>query len=384
MDKNYYNKYLKYKKKYKVLQNLCKNMETYANTMDSVNNYNGKNIHLTFNYLDNWNESYQEASNFLQYKDYNMEYLNNCIKNLNKGVLCDGIKYYINEKIQLTEIIIVSIGSSSTQSYYFNQKDGIFKPHVIELHEGKWYGVQNYEDKENNLVDLYTNISLIAKKHNKKYIILHKSGSFGFKHIDKPEIVIPIDNKLPKCVTFNEEELKNKKNYDAFMTLQQLITTIVKNKKIDNIVKWLSVGNFSGFKADWIENVSVLYFKKNPFAKQLYIMDFGGGSNSLKKITNNNGIIVENLFSGVYNQPTALSLINTDELREDVINHYRNEGQTITIKEQILKAISNDMKEQEKISVYIFQTGLQREFGDTACKGNVKLRKFFTKESDLW
>lgn len=383
MEINYYNKYLKYKKKYELLKNLCTNMETYAKTMDSFNNYNGKNIHLTFNYLDNWNESFQEASNFLQYKEYNMEYLNDCIKNLNKGMLCDGVKHNIKETIQLSEIIIISIGSSSTQSYYFNLKDGKFKPYVIELNEGKWYGVQNHEDKDTNLFDLYTNINQVAKKYDKKYIILHKSGSFGFKHFDTPKIVVPIDSRLPNCVSFNDEDLKNKKNNDAFITLKQLISTIIKNKKMEK-VNWFSVGNFSGFKADWIENVSLLYFNKNPLSKQLYIMDFGGGSNSLKKITNNNGIKVETLFSGVYNQSTALSLINTNDTKDDVITHYRNEGQTITIKEQILKVISNDMKEQDKVAVYIFQTGLQREFGDTACKSNIKLRKFFTKEANIW
>ena len=80
----YYYKYLKYKEKYKKLQELCTNMEKYAVTMSDNINSNGKTIKLIFNYLDNWNECYQEAANFLYNKDYNLQYLHDCIDNFNK------------------------------------------------------------------------------------------------------------------------------------------------------------------------------------------------------------------------------------------------------------------------------------------------------------
>jgi hypothetical protein len=49
-------------------------MEKYAVTMSDNIISNGKNIKLIFNYLDNWNECYQEAANFLYHKDYNLQY----------------------------------------------------------------------------------------------------------------------------------------------------------------------------------------------------------------------------------------------------------------------------------------------------------------------
>jgi hypothetical protein len=156
--------------------------------------------------------------------------------------------------------------------------------------------------------------------------------------------------------------------------------------KIKTTFKWFSVGNFDCFKADWIENVGSLYFSKTLSKYPLYIMDFGGGSNSLKEIKNNNGLIIKNLFSGRYDQPKAISLINTDNSVsiENVITNYKNDGQNKTIKQQTIDTVIANM-EGNNTSIYIFQTGLQREFGSNYCSGNIKLKKFFTEEGkDIW
>jgi hypothetical protein len=374
----YYYKYLKYKEKYKKLQELCTNMEKYAVTMSDNIISNGKNIKLIFNYLDNWNECYQEAANFLNHKDYNLQYLYDCIDNLNNKSTIPSLN-----KPDLTEIIIVSIGSSSTQAYTFNKTKKSYTPVVIDLKEGKWYGVQNHEDKETNIRQIYENITHVAYAKNIKYIILHKSGSFGFKHLKEPRIIVPLDKKIPDYLQFSSKELEDKKNYDAFITLNQLIQVII---KIKTTFKWVSVGNFDCFKADWIENVGSLYFSKTLSKYPLYIMDFGGGSNSLKEIKNNNGLIIKNLFSGRYDQPKAISLINTDNSVsiENVITHYKNDGQDKTIKQQTIDTVVANM-EGNNASIYIFQTGLQREFGSNFCSSNIKLKRFFTEEGkDIW
>jgi len=374
----FYYKYLKYKEKYKKLQELCTNMEKYAVTMSDNINSNGKNIKLIFNYLDNWNECYQEAANFLYHKDYNLQYLHDCIDNFN-----NKSNIILLNKPDLTEIIIVSIGSSSTQAYSFNKTKKSYTPVVIDLKDGKWYGVQNHEDKDTNIRQIYENITHVAYAKKTKYIILHKSGSFGFKHINEPRTIVPIDKKIPDNLQFSIKELEDKKNYDAFTTLNQLMQVII---KIKTTFKWFSVGNFDCFKADWIENVGSLYFSKTLSKYPLYIMDFGGGSNSLKEIKNNNGLIIKNLFSGRYDQPKAISLINTDNSVsiDNVITHYKNDGQDKTIKQQTIDTVIANM-EGNNTSIYIFQTGLQREFGSNYCSSNIKLKKYFTEEGkDIW
>jgi hypothetical protein len=388
MNNIYYKKYLKYKKKYIQLKALCNNMEKYAKTMSETVTVGNKNINLKFNYLDNWIECYQEAANFITNKDYNLKYLNDCIENISNGTLEKTLKYnnpissYItNKKLELNKIIIVSIGSSSTQAYYFRLHKEKYVPVVINLNKGKWYGVQNYEDKNEEIHDIYKYITHIANKEKIKHIILHKSGSFGFKHIAEPRMIIPIDYNLPESVKFNIKELEDKKNKDAYITLNQLMTVIIKNK---SDIHWFSVANFDCFKADWIENAGLLYFNKTASKDPLYIMDFGGSSNSLKQIINNNGLVIKNLFSGRYDQPHAISLINSDDEKSNVLANYKNDGQDKTIKEQIIDTISKEMT-QNTASVYIFQTGLQREFGNDYCSNHSKLRDFFTKENDdIW
>jgi hypothetical protein len=392
MNNLFYKKYLKYKKKYVQLKALCNNMEKYAKTMSETINVGNKSINLKFNYLDNWNECYQEAANFITNKDYNLNYLNDCIQNISNGTLEKILKYdnsllsyTTNKKLELNQIIIVSIGSSSTQAYYFRYHRNNYIPIVINLKNGKWYGVQNYDEKEENINDIYNSLVHIANKENIKHIILHKSGSFGFKHIKEPRIIIPIDYNLPESIKFNIKELEDKKNKDAYITLNQLMKVIITNKnKNKSIINWFSVGNFDCFKADWIENAGLLYFNKTSSKDPLYIMDFGGGSNSLKQIINNNGLIIKNLFSGRYDQPHAISLINSDDEENNVLANYKNDGQDKTIKEQIIDRISKEMT-QNTANVYIFQTGLQREFGNDYCSNHIKLRDFFTKENDdIW
>jgi hypothetical protein len=98
----YYYKYLKYKEKYKKLTELCNNMEKYAVTMSENINSNGKNIKLIFNYLDNWNECYQEAANFLFNKDYNLQYLQNICIFL--GILTIVILFSVLFKDQISTV----------------------------------------------------------------------------------------------------------------------------------------------------------------------------------------------------------------------------------------------------------------------------------------
>lgn len=383
MNDLYYYKYIKYKKKYTLLKKkaLCTNMETYATTMSEHININGKIINLKFHYLDNWNECYQEAVNFINNKDYNLQYLHDSIENLNNGKVCNIKPITYIKKLELTQIIIISIGSSSTQSYYFRETRNGYTPVVIDLNIGKWYGVQNYEDKNEHIAQLCKNVIDVANRKNIKHVILHKSGSFGFKHIREPRIIVPIDTKIPECLEYNSLELEDKKIKDAYTTLNKLMEVIMQQK---SDIKWFSVGNFDCFKADWVENVGSLYFKKTFSEKPLYIMDFGGGSNSLKEITNNNGLVIRNLFSGRYNQSSAISLINNDEKIDNVIANYKNEGQDKTIKQQMIDTVSINMTEN-KTSIYIFQTGLQREFGNDFCSKNIRVTNFFTKEGeDIW
>jgi len=380
----YYHKYLKYKTKYFNYKNklsglakyktaACYNMEGYAKSMEGpVFIKPGElTINFKFRFLDNKNECMQEAYNFLKNKDKNMNYLKKSLQNFNLNIKSD-IPYYenqdeLNMEVKITEIIIVAIGSSSTQAYYFVEKSGEFIPMMIELGNGAWYGVQNNKDSSLKLEEFYLKISTEAKKLNIKYVIIHKSGSFGFKHFKSPEMVIPIDQKISNCLQFSEKDLVDVKKRNAYETLNKLMDVIITNKNKENEkdnLKWLSVANFNCFEADWFKNIAEEYFKRYTTETKLYIMDFGGGSDTLCEVSKKEDgtLTYTDLFKGTYDQENALSFIDREEIfTHQVLNGYKNNDVNISIKEQIIFEIKKRINHGD-VTVYIYQTGIQREW----------------------
>jgi len=360
-------KYLKYKIKYLNLKyqlggikkSTCDNVKAYAVKMsETIQLDKNFKIKFKFRFLDNTNECLQEARNFLKNKTKNEVYLSTSLRNAKLP------------EATIHDVIIVAIGSSSTQAYYFNINEAI----KIDLGIGAWYGVQNHdENKDQKLNILYSNLNNIANTQKKKYIIIHKSGSFGIKHYKEPEMVVKIDEELDPKYQYNDEEKKNETTNNAFITLNQFIEVIRRERRgKSSATRWLSVANFNCFDADWFKNIAETYFKAATTKNKLYIMDFGGGSDTLAEVTRNKdgSLNYRNLFSEKYIQQNALSYIDRDDSKPgEVLNGYVNIGQTITIKEQIIKTILDEYRDKEKetVMIHVYQTGVQREWADSVC-----------------
>jgi hypothetical protein len=377
----YYQKYIKYKTNYLNLKNqlggvinkdiTCANITYYAKKMSEkipATNSKGENynINLKFKFLDNKNECIQEAKNFLKNEDKNMSYLISSLQNagLDKET----------PSANITNIIIVAIGSSSTQAYYFEGSSQIIVQN-IELGNGAWYGVQNHEeDVPTKLNEMYENITRVANEKNKKYIIIHKSGSFGIKHYEGPNMVVRVDKPIDQKYKYSDEELKDVNTNNAFTTFNQLINVILEKKPQSDNFMWLSVANFNCFDADWLKNIAEEYFKKFTKENNLYIMDFGGGSDSLCEVTRDGeNLKYKDLFKGKYDQKKALSFIDRKTINvTDILNGYKNVGSEFTIKEQIIDTIKKLNLSIENINVRIYQTGVQREWANSICQTYVK------------
>lgn len=384
----YYQKYIKYKTKYLNLKNqlggvkhktnTCAHIKYYAKTMSetiSIPNSTEKiyNINLKFKFLDNKNECIQEARNFLKNKEKNIEYLTSSLREASLAHVAN-----------INNIIIVAIGSSSTQAYYFEGSSKIMEKN-IELGSGAWYGVQNHEENyEEKLKEMYENITKVAIEKKIKYIIIHKSGSFGIKHYTSPNMVVRVDKPINQKYKYSEKELEDVNTNNAFVTLNRLIAVISKNKTRHYNLIWLSVANFNCFDADWFKNIAEEYFNKFIDKNKLYIMDFGGGSDTLCEVKRN-GIDLDytDLFKGKYDQQKALSFIDSEKKNmSNILNGYKNIGSELTIKEQIIDTIKKLNLSMDNINVRIYQTGVQREWANSICELDVT--DYLTKEGKIF
>jgi len=386
MDK-YKLKYLKYKNKYR-----CLNILLYAKAMSGIKTSDDKTLHLNFSFLSNQDECLCEANDWLKNKDYNMELL----APLDTSPI---------------SIIIVAIGSSSTQAYFFSENE----VHSIELGSGKWYGCQNYTNKESNLEELYSCLLNAAKKHEKTDIIIHKTGSFGFKHsstedakfvsivsdIFLTEVFDEVSNatevsgggtdsltdsvtyisdndktymiKVPKELEYTESEMEEVRIKNSYITLLQLVRKVLENNNTN--ISWNVMIGKKQFKADWLDYVAERLLNKTAL-KTLYICDFGGGSNTLKKFTLQNGVITDTtIFKGTYNQPVVTDVVDDGEEKDpaEIIEMYQNSGMNTTIKQQIIESVEKLIEPNTIATIYIFQTGVLREWFQLCIEDEKKL-----------
>jgi hypothetical protein len=120
----------------------------------------------------------------------------------------------------------------------------------------------------------------------------------------------------------------------------------------------------------------------NPNKEFLFMMDFGGGSNTLSYVKRNDMV---KLFEGKYNQPTAIYNIIAPHVNypEVILEGYRNDGQKTNIKTQIINAVKNlKSNSSDPIEVYIFQTGVQRELLQLGCEREKDT--LMTKITNIW
>ena len=413
--------YNKLKKQYQTggvidKQVLCVNIKHYSTVMNELELYNGAIFNFNFNFLDNSKECLYEALDFLKNKDNNMRILEKSLSTLNMG-LCDN-SAHIFGPCKLSQIIFLSMGSSSTQAYCFKVTKSSVTATPISLGNGAWYGVQNYKNNLTSMEELYDNVDKYATENKMKYVILQKSGRFGIKTSVpfKTEQNHPLANSvvsldvLPECLQYTDDDFKqggsegpNSKSLDAYYAVKPLIK-LIKDEyaKTQKSYRWLSLNGHvkNNFNCNWIDGAADDYFERTT-NKSLYMVDFGGGSFTLK-IYENYGQKLSSklLIDGSYKQPGAIKHIDTQietqwsnllagyTISKDIQNY--KEG--TRIKDIIIDSVYLDnlhtgyYKKNEEIDIHIFQTGLQREWVENECSEFPSLKSVITDRTSnsMW